>query len=80
MLGQPISMLLPQVVGFKLVGRLREGATATDAVLTVTQMLREKGVVGSVTPYARTHARLAPSLVTSAEDVDRTLSAVRDLV
>ena len=46
MLGQPISMLLPSVVGFKLKGRLAEGATATDLVLTVTQMLRAKGVVG----------------------------------
>jgi len=45
MLGQPISMLLPQVVGFKLSGELPEGATATDLVLTVTEMLRERGVV-----------------------------------
>jgi aconitate hydratase len=46
MLGQPISMLLPQVVGFKLSGELPEGSTATDLVLTVTEMLRERGVVG----------------------------------
>ncbi|HWK46784.1 MAG TPA: aconitate hydratase AcnA [Stellaceae bacterium] len=46
MLGQPISMVLPEVVGFKLSGKLPEGATATDLVLTVTQMLRQKGVVG----------------------------------
>ena len=46
MLGQPISMVLPEVVGFKLIGKLKEGATATDLVLTVTQMLRKKGVVG----------------------------------
>jgi aconitate hydratase len=46
MLGQPITMLIPQVVGFKLTGSLPKGATATDLVLTVTQMLREKGVVG----------------------------------
>ncbi|MGF1549857.1 MAG: aconitate hydratase AcnA [Sphingomonadaceae bacterium] len=46
MLGQPISMLVPEVVGFRLTGRLREGITATDLVLTVTQMLRRKGVVG----------------------------------
>src|SRR5207244_6828106 len=46
MLGQPVSMLLPSVVGFKLHGRLREGCTATDLVLTITQMLRKKGVVG----------------------------------
>src|SRR5206468_8886519 len=45
MLGQPVSMLLPPVVGFKLSGRLKEGCTATDLVLTVTQMLRKKGVV-----------------------------------
>src|SRR5512132_2623601 len=46
MLGQPMSMLIPQVLGFKLSGQLPEGATATDLVLTVTQMLRERGVVG----------------------------------
>ncbi len=46
MLGQPMSMLIPQVIGFRLNGELPEGATATDLVLTVTQMLREKGVVG----------------------------------
>ncbi|HEX6865346.1 MAG TPA: aconitate hydratase AcnA, partial [Thermoanaerobaculia bacterium] len=46
MLGQPVSMLIPQVVGFRLAGALPEGATATDLVLTVTQMLRKKGVVG----------------------------------
>ena len=51
MLGQPISMLLPEVVGFKLTGRLREGATATDLVLTVTQMLRKKGVVGKFVEF-----------------------------
>jgi aconitate hydratase len=45
MLGQPVSMLIPQVVGFRLEGQLREGVTATDLVLTVTQMLRKKGVV-----------------------------------
>jgi aconitate hydratase len=46
MLGQPVSMLIPEVVGFELKGRLAEGVTATDLVLTVTQMLRKKGVVG----------------------------------
>jgi aconitate hydratase len=51
MLGQPINMLLPQVIGFKLTGTLREGATATDAVLTVTQMLRKKGVVGKFVEF-----------------------------
>ncbi|MFL5217646.1 MAG: aconitate hydratase AcnA, partial [Microvirga sp.] len=51
MLGQPISMLIPEVVGFKLTGRLREGVTATDLVLTVTQMLRKKGVVGKFVEF-----------------------------
>src|SRR2546422_706913 len=51
MLGQPLSMLIPQVVGFKLRGRMREGATATDLVLTVTQMLRAKGVVGKFVEF-----------------------------
>jgi aconitate hydratase len=51
MLGQPISMLLPQVVGFRLVGELPEGATATDLVLTVTQMLRERGVVSKFVEF-----------------------------
>lgn len=51
MLGQPLSMLIPQVVGFKLHGRLHEGATATDLVLTVTQMLRKKGVVGKFVEF-----------------------------
>jgi aconitate hydratase len=46
MLGQPISMLVPEVVGFEIVGRLNEGTTATDLVLTIVQMLRKKGVVG----------------------------------
>ena len=51
MLGQPISMLIPEVVGFKLDGKLPEGATATDLVLTVTQMLRKKGVVGKFVEF-----------------------------
>ena len=51
MLGQPISMLVPQVVGFRLTGELAPGATATDLVLTVTQMLRERGVVGKFVEY-----------------------------
>ncbi|AZL16317.1 aconitate hydratase AcnA [Rickettsiales endosymbiont of Stachyamoeba lipophora] len=51
MLGQPISMLLPEVVGFKLTGKLREGTTATDLVLTVTQMLRKKGVVNKFVEF-----------------------------
>jgi aconitate hydratase len=51
MLGQALSMLVPEVVGFKLHGRLREGATATDLVLTVTEMLRKKGVVGKFVEF-----------------------------
>jgi aconitate hydratase len=51
MLGQPISMLLPPVVGFKLFGKLTDGCTATDLVLTVTQMLRKKGVVGKFVEF-----------------------------
>jgi len=51
MLGQPVSMLIPQVVGFRLTGRLAEGATATDLVLTVTEMLRKKGVVGKFVEF-----------------------------
>jgi aconitate hydratase A / 2-methylisocitrate dehydratase len=51
MLGQAVSMLIPQVVGFRLTGRLAEGATATDLVLTVTQMLRKKGVVGKFVEF-----------------------------
>ena len=51
MLGQPLSMLIPPVVGFRLHGRLAEGATATDLVLTVTQMLRKKGVVGKFVEF-----------------------------
>jgi aconitate hydratase len=51
MLGQPVSMLIPQVVGVKLTGRLREGATATDLVLTITEMLRKYGVVGKFVEF-----------------------------
>ena len=51
MLGQPIAMLIPDVIGFKLTGSLREGITATDLVLTVTQMLRKKGVVGKFVEF-----------------------------
>jgi aconitate hydratase len=51
MLGQPVSMLIPEVVGFKLTGKLAEGVTATDLVLTCTQMLRERGVVGRFVEY-----------------------------
>jgi aconitate hydratase len=51
MLGQPVSMLIPQVVGMRLTGKLREGSTATDLVLTVTEMLRKKGVVGKFVEF-----------------------------
>jgi aconitate hydratase len=51
MLGQPVTMLIPQVIGFRLNGRLAEGATATDLVLTVTEMLRKKGVVGKFVEF-----------------------------
>ena len=51
MLGQPVSMLIPEVIGFKLTGKLNEGITATDLVLTVTQMLRKKGVVGKFVEF-----------------------------
>lgn len=51
MLGQPVSMLIPEVIGFKLSGKLREGLTATDLVLTITQMLRKKGVVGKFVEF-----------------------------
>ena len=51
MLGQPVSMLIPEVVGFRLTGKLAEGATATDLVLTVTEMLRKKGVVGKFVEF-----------------------------
>src|SRR5258706_4941105 len=51
MLGQPLSLLIPEVAGFKLHGKLPEGATATDLVLTVTEMLRKKGVVGKFVEF-----------------------------
>src|SRR5205085_7648064 len=51
MLGQPMSMLIPQVLGVKLTGELQEGATATDLVLTVTELLRERGVVGKFVEF-----------------------------
>ena len=51
MLGQPYSMLLPEVIGVKFTGKLKEGVTATDLVLTVTQMLRKRGVVGKFVEY-----------------------------
>ena len=61
MLGQPVSMLIPRVVGFKLSGELPAGATATDLVLTITEMLREHGVVGQVRRVLRRGRDLGPA-------------------
>lgn len=68
MLGQPVYMLTPDVIGFKLTGRLPEGATATDLVLTVTQMLRKKGVVGKFVEFygAGIHTMSLPDRATIA--------------
>jgi aconitate hydratase len=60
MLGQPVSMLIPQVVGVKLTGKLREGTTATDLVLTITEMLRRHGVVGKFVEYFGPGLRALP--------------------
>src|SRR5262249_33670402 len=60
MLGQPVSMLIPLVVGVKLTGKLREGATATDLVLTITEMLRKHGVVGKSVEYFGSGLRERP--------------------
>jgi aconitate hydratase len=60
MLGQPVSMLIPRVVGFKLVGQLPEGATATDLVLTITEMLRKHGVVGKFVEFYGTGVTAVP--------------------
>ena len=60
MLGQPMSMLIPQVLGFELTGELPEGATATDLVLTVTEMLRERGVVGKFVEFHGTGLQTLP--------------------
>ncbi len=60
MLGQPVSMLIPHVIGFKLTGKLSEGTTATDLVLRVTEMLRKKGVVGKFVEYYGTGALSLP--------------------
>ena len=54
MLGQPISMLIPEVVGFKIQNKLSEGTTATDLVLTIVQILREEGVVGKFLSFMET--------------------------
>src|SRR3990167_8463255 len=60
MLGQPISMLIPEVIGFELTGKLKEGITATDLVLTITQMLRKKGVVGKFVEFYGTGLATLP--------------------
>src|SRR5205823_13961105 len=60
MLGQPVSMLLPNVIGFRLKGALREGSTATDLVLTVTEMLRKHGVVGKFVEFFGEGLRALP--------------------
>lgn len=60
MLGQPISMIIPEVIGVKLTGKLREGVTATDLVLTLTQLLRKKGVVGKFVEYYGPGLHLLP--------------------
>ena len=59
MLGQPISMVIPEVVGFRFTGALKEGVTATDLVLTVTQMLRKKGVRWKFVEYFGRRAQFA---------------------
>ena len=59
MLGQPIYMLIPDVIGFKLHGKLKEGVTATDLVLKVTEMLRQKGVVGKFVEFYGTGSESA---------------------
>src|SRR5699024_12242554 len=51
MLGQPVSMLIPRIVGFKISGEIQGGVTATDVVLTITEMLREHGVVGKIVEF-----------------------------
>src|SRR5690625_7811967 len=62
MLGQPVSMLIPRVVGFKLEGQIPSGVTATDVVLTITEMLREHGVVGTfVELYGEGVAQVPPA-------------------
>ncbi|MEL7481743.1 MAG: aconitate hydratase AcnA [Pseudomonadota bacterium] len=68
MLGQPVSMLIPEVIGFKITGKLPEGATATDLVLTVTKMMREKGVVAKFTEF------FGPGLATLTLEDQATLS------
>ena len=63
MLGQPMDMLLPDVIGFKLNGQVRDGITATDLVLTITQILREKGVVGKFVEFYGPGLNPSPCLI-----------------
>ena len=84
MLGQPIYMLLPEVVGFKLTGEVPEGATATDLVLTVTQMLRKHGVVGKFVEYLRPRPRCmalptAPRIANMAPEYGATMGSSRSM-
>ena len=82
MLGQPVSMLIPEVVGFKLSGKLREGITATDLVLTVTQMLRQKGVVGKFVEFFGEGAAALPlaALIAGAPAIGGALFVVDKLL
>jgi len=66
---QPMSMVLPGVVGFKLTGKLKDGVTATDLVLTVTQMLRKHGVVGKFVEFYGTSSDSPASLILSVQDI-----------
>src|SRR5207253_651064 len=77
MLGQPMSMLIPQVLGFRLHGELPEGATATDLVLTVTEMLRRKGVVGKIVEF---YGPGVSSLPLAARAKQSFRSALADLI
>ena len=78
MLGEAVSMLIPEVVGFKLTGSMPEGATATDLVLTVTQLLRAAGVVGKFVEYFGARARRAPAR-RSGDDREHVARVRRDL-
>ena len=63
MLGQPISMVVPEVVGFEIVGKPKEGTTATDLVLTITEILRKKGVVGKFVEFLEVDLKIYQSLI-----------------
>ena len=78
MLGQPVSMLIPEVIGFKLTGKMSEGTTATDLVLKVTQMLRQKGVVGKFVEFCGRRAR-PPAARRPGDDRQHGAGVRRDL-